>query len=360
MAFATQGPGSGDAERLAAVVAGSEATLHAFDVAHKRRAGAEVVRRIGRERPALVVMEGTGVAGGLALLTARARFHTRYVVSTGDAVGPFLGAMRRPLGPPGTAYERALYAASAGVIGWTPYLAGRALTLGAPRAMTLPGWAPQDWPGPESADWEGLRADGRAALGLADDQVAFGIVGSLNWVPRIGYCYGLELVEAARRAGAGGRWVVVIVGDGTGRERLQRIVADAGLGDRVRFTGHVARERLPSLLAAMDVGSLPQSVDRVGSFRYSIKLPEYLHAGLPIVTGQIPLAYDLDEGFLWRLRGAAPWDPVYLEELASLLRGATPAEVRRRAERVPRRAPAFRREPQLARATAFLADIAAA
>ena len=41
-------------------------------------------------------------------------------------------------------------------------------------------------------------------------------------------------------------------------------------------------------LAAFDLASLPQSVDRVGSFRYSTKLSEYLAAGLPIVTSQIP------------------------------------------------------------------------
>ena len=39
------------------------------------------------------------------------------------------------------AYERLLMRLSAGCIAWSPYLAGRALTLGAPRAMTAASWA---------------------------------------------------------------------------------------------------------------------------------------------------------------------------------------------------------------------------
>jgi hypothetical protein len=49
------------------------------------------------------------------------------------------------------------------------------------------------------------------------------------------------------------------------------------------------------------------SVDQVGSFRYTTKLSKYLAFGLPVITGQIPLAYDLDDGWIWRLAGDAPW-----------------------------------------------------
>ena len=58
----------------------------------------------------------------------------------------------------------------------------------------------------------------------------------------------------------------------------------------------MAAEEVVDYLAAFDLASLPQSVDRVGSFRYSTKLCEYLAVGLPIITGQIPAAYDLDAG----------------------------------------------------------------
>ena len=76
---------------------------------------------------------------------------------------------------------------------------------------------------------------------------------------------------------------------------------------------------MPDHLAAFDLASLPQSVDGVGSFRFTTKLPEYLAAGLPIVTGEIPAAYDLDEGQMIRLAGHAPWSEEYVAALAGLL-----------------------------------------
>src|SRR5204863_4201797 len=96
----------------------------------------------------------------------------------------------------------------------------------------------------------------------------------------------------------------LLVGDGSGRARLEARAAGLPAG-RVVFTGRVPQDELPAYYSAMDVGSLPQSVDRVGSFRYTTKLSEYLAFRLPVVTGHIPLAYDLDGGWLWRLPGAA-------------------------------------------------------
>ena len=62
-------------------------------------------------------------------------------MSSGDAVGPIIGSHFPVLGPFLAIYERLLCRLSAGFIGWTPYLVGRALTFGVPRAMTAPGWA---------------------------------------------------------------------------------------------------------------------------------------------------------------------------------------------------------------------------
>ena len=52
-------------------------------------------------------------------------------------------------------------------------------------------------------------------------------------------------------------------------------LAGEELGRTIILTGRVPREQVIDYLAAMDVGSLPQSVDGVGSFRYTIKLSEY-------------------------------------------------------------------------------------
>jgi glycosyltransferase involved in cell wall biosynthesis len=349
-AFATQGTASRDEERLRALLGDLDPELLAFDRARKLRSLVTVVRRLRRDRPELVVMEGTGVAGGGALLLARLTGGPRYVVSTGDAVGPFMGGASRWLRWPFTAYEALLYRHSAGVIGWTPYLVGRALAFGAPRAMTAAGWPPAP-----AAD--GARDAVRARLGIPADALVFGIVGSLSWNARYGYCYGLELVRALRACGRGDVRVLV-VGGGDGRERLER-EADGELGRRLILTGAVDRAAVPELLAAIDVASLPQSVDGVGSVRYTTKLSEYLAAGLPVVTGQIPLAYDLDGGWLWRLAGDAPWDPEYVAALAALMESLGGDELAARRQAVPRALPEFDADAQRRRATAFVTDLLA-
>lgn len=307
--FATQGSRSGDEDRLIRLLGPLQPEVLAFDRARKLRGAVSLLRRIRAMQPDVVVMEGTGLGGGAVLLLSRLLDGTRYVVSSGDAVAPYLSATRGPFGLPGLLYEYALCRFCSGFIGWSPYLVGRALTFGAPRAMTAPNWAEQ----PASAD--GLKA--RRAVGIPEDAVVFGIVGSLNWAARYGYCYGLELVQAALQIDRSDV-CVLIVGDGDGRERLQALAGER-LGRSIFLPGSVSRDEVPDYLAAIDVASLPQSVDQVGSFRYTIKISEYLAAQLPVVTGQIPLAYDLDDGFLWRLPGDAPWDERYVSALARLM-----------------------------------------
>lgn len=352
-AFATAGAGSDDEDRLRLLLGELPFTLLPFAREAKPAMYREIVRAARSRRYALVVMEGTGLAGGLALCWARWRYGTRYVVSSGDAVAPFLTARRRLAGPLFRWYERRLCAGSAGFIGWTPYLVGRALTLGAPRAMTAPGWAP--FPPADAAARDRLRAE----LGIPAEALVFGIVGSLGWSARYHYCYGMELVQALRRCTPAAPVRVLIVGDGDGRPHLER-AAGSELGRRILFTHRVPRERVPEYLAAMDVGCLPQSVDGVGNFRYTTKLSEYLAAGLPYCTTQIPAAYDLDTGGLWRLAGANPWDPTFIQALASLMQTLSPAEVAQKRLQLRTAAEAFDQQRQTARVQAFLAELLAA
>ncbi len=151
----------------------------------------------------------------------------------------------------------------------------------------------------------------------------------------------------------------LIVGDGTGRAHLERLAGDVS-GARVIFTGNVSQSDVADHLAAMDIGSLPQSVDGVGSFRYTTKLSEYLAAALPVVTGQIPLAYDLDDGWLWRLPGRAPWDARYVDALAALLESVTPAAIASRRAATAGALREFELPRQVARVTAFVEDLLAA
>ena len=70
---------------------------------------------------------------------------------------------------------------------------GRALTMGAPRAMTAPGWAPFPISGERKAEH---RARIRGQFGIPDNAFVVGIAGAIVWSPRPKYCYGLELIRA--------------------------------------------------------------------------------------------------------------------------------------------------------------------
>jgi glycosyltransferase involved in cell wall biosynthesis len=285
-----------------------------------------LVAEIARRRPELVVMEGTGIAGGAAMLLARQRFGIRYVVSCGDAVAPFVAALYPGLGPVARVYERLLFRRSAAVIGWTPYLVGRAISLGAPRAMTAANWAAHR----PAAD---ARAVARQRLGIPAEALVFGLVGSLERARRLDWCYGDELVRAIR-ATARPDLRVLIVGDGSGLARLRDLAGDE-LGRRVLLPGRCPPEAVGDYLAAMDIGSLPQTIDAAGALRYTSKLSEYLASRLPVVTGQLPLAYDLDDGWIWRLPGNAPWDPKYIAALAELMESLTPSDLLEKRSQVP-------------------------
>lgn len=355
-AFATQGAGGEDEARLRVLLGAFEPSWIGVrrDSAWSRLACFQrIVEWIGENRPDLVVMEGTGIAGGAALLLAHLLYGTRYVVGSGDAVGPYVGSRVPWLRWIFELYERMLYRFCAGFIGWTPYLVGRALSFGAPRAMTAPGWAPF---GLAEADREPERRRIRGMLGIPEDAFVIGIAGSLAWNGRLNYCYGLEILRALNRRG-GERAHGLVVGAGQGLAVLRDEASRSGLDERIHFTGRVIRQAVPSYLAAMDVASLPQSRDQVGSFRYTTKLSEYLAAGLPVITGRIPLAYDLDEGWLWRLPGDTPWSEEYVTALAAWLGSVTPGEIAERRAAIPGRATVFDRRTQVERFTAFIREL---
>ena len=79
---------------------------------------------------------------------------------------------------------------------------------------------------------------------------------------------------------------LLIVGDGPERERLEADLAGRGLLDVTRFTGSVASEEVPGLLASMDVAVAPYP--RLANFYFSpLKVYEYMAAGLPVVVSDI-------------------------------------------------------------------------
>src|SRR5829696_5386834 len=99
---------------------------------------------------------------------------------------------------------------------------------------------------------------------------------------------------------------VLLVGDGPERKALEREAERIDAGDRVRFLGFFAHERLPAAMAHTDVLVLPSVYEELGTV-----LLEAMWAGLPIVasrTGGIPdVIEDGVNGLL-----VPPGDPVAL------------------------------------------------
>jgi hypothetical protein len=354
LVFATKGENTNDESRILALLDNFKFTRFAFDARHKIRSCWQLIRSGFSDRPSLIVMEGTGVAGGLACLLLHWLLNVSYVVSSGDAVAPFI-AMKsnRIVGYFAQLYEQLLCRYCAGFIGWTPYLVGRALTFGAPRGITAAGWSLKNY---STAEFDRYRQDTRAKLGIPTDAIVYGLVGSLSWVDKLQYCYGVELVRARQKISPSANVYVIILGDGTGMSVLETLAGDM-LNKQIFLTGNIPNDRVFEYLAAMDVASLPQSVDGVGSFRYTTKVSEYLAAKLPIAIGQVPMTYDLLAGWSWCLAGNNPWDERYICELAELMDTLTPAEIVAKQQHIPPEIPEFDLEYQRDKVTQFIQDI---
>lgn len=124
-----------------------------------------------------------------------------------------------------------------------------------------------------------LRWAVRKELGYQDGQIVIGKVARLFHLK--GHA---DVIEAAARLVPKHPQVqFLLVGDGVLRPEIEQQVARAGLGGHVRLVGLVGPERIPGLMAAMDIlvhASLREGLARV--------LPQALITGRPVVS------YDVD------------------------------------------------------------------
>jgi phosphatidylinositol alpha-1,6-mannosyltransferase len=112
----------------------------------------------------------------------------------------------------------------------------------------------------------------------------------------------LVLRALARLAAKGIPVRYVVVGDGRERPALEQLAASLGVADRVRFTGAVSHEDLPSYYAAADLFVLPNRVDDGDFEGFGMAFLEAAAAGLPTIggaSGGVPEAIvDGETGFL--------------------------------------------------------------
>ena len=169
------------------------------------------------------------------------------------------------------------------------------------------------------------RAEAREALGLAEDEVAFGTVARL--FERKGHD---EILAAAPRILAGNPKVrFVFIGDGILRDRLMADATRLGVREAVLFTGLVPPDRIPDLLNAVDAvvhPSLREGLARV--------LPQALLVGRPVVSYDVDGAREVvlpETGFLLRPRDVGGIVDAVLRLAADpVLRETLGAEGRRR------------------------------
>jgi hypothetical protein len=301
-----------------------------IDKSESRLANARAIwNLLGTRDWDLIYQEGTGIAAGIPLILASQLRNQRYVISSGDPIGGFFRTVKGPLtGFVLEQYERQLYRHSAGFIGWTPYLTGMALKMGAPRAVTVEGAVDTSMFTPYSPEKRRLMKE---HYGLSPNHIVCGVVGSLTWTRRQQYCYGLELIEMLRyldREDVS----ILIVGDGDGRPILQERVPEAWRS-QVVFTGRLPEEEVADALNAMDIGFIAQTLDGLGSYRLTTKLPEYFATGLPVAMSPIPGYYDYARTAGWSLPASHPADPTFHRACAQWLETVQREDIHTRREK---------------------------
>jgi len=153
----------------------------------------------------------------------------------------------------------------------------------------------------------------------------YGLSGKLviGFIGTFGPWHGAEMLArsfAALRADAGGRakTTLLMIGDGATLPATKSVLAEAGAGKDVVFTGLVPQERGPEYLAACDILVAPHVPNPDGTpfFGSPTKLFEYMAMGRAIVASRLDQIGEVIE------HGRTGWlvEPANVEALAAGLR----------------------------------------
>ncbi len=157
----------------------------------------------------------------------------------------------------------------------------------------------------------------RRKLGL-EGRFVVGLMGSLVFSPRLGICYGWDLVRALPRL-ADLPVTAVVIGDGNGREWLDGEARRLGVTDRLVFTGRIPYAEVPTYLRLFDVALSTQTNNLPGRVRTTGKVPEYMAASRFILASRVGEAeLLLPPEMLVDYEGEV--DPAYPERLAARIR----------------------------------------
>lgn len=186
---------------------------------------------------------------------------------------------------------------------------------------------------PDGVDLDRFRPtaddDLRQQLGIPDDALVVGLVGSLEVAGEPPRSYGWDIVGALAMLRDEPVWGLV-VGDGPGRAWLRKRAEDAGVTNRLVLPGRVAHDEVPRYVSAIDLCISTQTDDAIGRSRTTAKLPEYLACDRHVLASAVGGACDvLPPGMLVPYHGS--YDPAYPRRLAERIAAVVPAraELRR-------------------------------
>jgi glycosyltransferase involved in cell wall biosynthesis len=282
----------------------------AYRASNRTAAIVEFVRFLSRVRPALSYVFDMSYSGVVAGAWHRATSGNILVVDTGDVIGALAKSVGNR-GPMGLALTRllekfGLNVADMIVVRGTYHR--ELLRRSGVRCEVIQDGVDLQMFAPQSG------TSLRKQLDL-EDAITVGIVGSSVWSERLGMCYGWDLVELLHLVDDE-RLHGIMIGDGSGIERLRERAEKLGVVHRLHFLGRVPFDKLPRHLAAIDVCLSTQTNDLVGAVRTTGKLPLYLAAGRFVLASRVgEAALVLDDDMLVDYAGVV--DPTYPHKLAA-------------------------------------------
>jgi glycosyltransferase involved in cell wall biosynthesis len=78
-----------------------------------------------------------------------------------------------------------------------------------------------------------------------------------------------------------------VIGEGPALAFVVELAAHLGVADRLEFSGFVPSDRVPSLASGAAAGISPQRGGPFGSLVFSMKVPDYVALGLPVICSGI-------------------------------------------------------------------------
>ena len=131
--------------------------------------------------------------------------------------------------------------------------------------------------------------EARSRLGLVNDERVVGFVGTYQYWHDVN-----GLIESfAKLAVHNRRTRLLLVGDGPERPQSEDLIDRLGIRDSVIMVGAVPHERIPELIAAMDVAVAPFKWREDHLYGSPMKLFEYMAAGKPSVSTAIEQTVDI-------------------------------------------------------------------